>query len=149
MTTPTTTNPTNVTIPGSAPNEAGAAAEPQTGSFLARLANQIGTRASATTIVGTPIEREGVTVVPVARASWGFGGGSGSGGGEGQGNGEGSGGGGGANVRPVGYIEMKNGQASFRAIYDPNAVLRLAAALATAVALALALRLVGRVTRGR
>ncbi len=138
MTTPTTT-PTNTTVPVQTAQAAGAT---QPATILERLANQIGVRAGAASIVGAPIEREGVTIVPLARASWGFGGG-----GSGQGEHQGSGGGGGANVRPVGYIELHNGQAVFRPIYDPSAVLQVAATLATAFAFAMVLRVTARLFR--
>jgi uncharacterized spore protein YtfJ len=71
-------------------------------------------------VFGAPIDRDGVTVIPVARARWGMGGGfapkhpldRGPGG-------EPSfGGGGGTIVKPVGFIELRQGQARFRAIPD-------------------------------
>jgi uncharacterized spore protein YtfJ len=127
------------------PTQIGASA-PAT--FVERLANQVGLRVGATTIVGTPIERDGVTVVPMARASCGFGGGSGSGG-EGQQRGEGTGGGGGANVRPVGYIEIKNGQATFRPIVDPNTMLQVALMFAGTFAVLAGLRAVRRILAGK
>lgn len=123
-----------------------AAAQPP--SFVERLANQIGLRAGSTSIVGAPIEREGVTVVPLARASWGFGGGGGKGG-EGANAGEGSGGGGGASVRPIGYIELKNGTTTFHPVFDPNTILQVGATLATGVAIAMVLRVLSRLIRGR
>lgn len=143
MTIPTTPTPTTPATPSVQPSPSGLAATQST-TFLERLANQMGVRAGAASIVGSPIERDGVTVVPVARASWGFGGGGG-----GQGENQGSGGGGGASVRPVGYIELKNGQAIFRPIYDPSTVLRVAATFATAFAIAMLLRLTARFVRGR
>lgn len=143
MTTPTTTN---ANINSTTPTPLAPEATP----FLERLASQIGNRAGASTIVAAPIERGGITVVPVARASWGFGGGSGSGGSpDAQGTGEGSGGGGGVSVRPVGYIEIKDGQATFRPIFDPNILLQFAATLGTTLALAMVLRVTSRLVRGR
>ncbi len=138
MTSPTTTN----TSGGSTMSHASQASA-ESPSFLERLANQMGLRAGTTSIVGAPIEREGVTVVPIARATWGFGGGGGRGG-EGANAGEGSGGGGGVNVRPVGYIELRNGEATFHPVYDPNTVLQIAATVATGVALAMTLRMLAR-----
>lgn len=145
MTTPTDMS-ANATTNASA--MASQSVPAQVPSFLERLANQMGMRAGTTSIVGAPIERDGVTVVPVARASWGFGGGGGHGG-EGKNAGEGSGGGGGATVRPVGYIELKNGQATFHPVFDPNTVLQLAGMVATAVALAMVLRVTTRLIRGK
>jgi uncharacterized spore protein YtfJ len=45
--------------------------------LLSVLAERVGTRFSATTVFGTPVERDGVTVVPVAAARFAFGGGAG------------------------------------------------------------------------
>jgi uncharacterized spore protein YtfJ len=77
-----------------------------------RLAQQLGTHVTAQTIYGTPVEREGITVIPVARAIYGFGGGGGSKGNEG----EGSGGGAGVGLTPIGYIELTGGTSRFRPI---------------------------------
>ncbi len=81
--------------------------------FVDRLAQRLGSTASAATIFGTPVERGDVTVIPVAKAANGFGGGSGSKGGD-----EGSGGGGGVRVAPVGYIEMRPGAVRYTPIRD-------------------------------
>jgi uncharacterized spore protein YtfJ len=78
-----------------------------------RLAERMGAQARASTIYGEPIERGGVTVIPVARAMWGFGGGAGN-----RSTQEtGSGGGGGMLLTPVGYIEISNGQTRYRPIF--------------------------------
>ncbi len=42
---------------------------------LTRLAERLGATAAASAVFGTPVERNGVTVIPVARVRWGFGGG--------------------------------------------------------------------------
>jgi len=68
--------------------------------------------ADARTVYGAPVERDGATIIPVARIRYGFGGGSGAKASEGRG----SGAGGGANIAPVGYIEMRNGLVRFRRI---------------------------------
>ncbi|QNH60989.1 spore germination protein GerW family protein [Hymenobacter sediminicola] len=81
-------------------------------SLVERLAQQLGASASAQTIFGTPVERNGVTVIPVARAIYGFGGGGGSKVSEG----EGSGGGAGMALTPIGYIELTEGRSRFRPI---------------------------------
>ena len=70
------------------------------------------------TVFGDPVEREGITVIPVAKARFGFGGGGGAGGREGE-EGSGGGGGGGALVNPVGYIELHDGAARFKRISSP------------------------------
>lgn len=82
-------------------------------SFLDRLAQRLGGTANAATVFGAPVERGDVTVIPVARAAYGFGGGGGTRSGE-----EGSGGGGGVRVAPVGYIEIRSGVVLYRPIRD-------------------------------
>jgi uncharacterized spore protein YtfJ len=84
-------------------------------SFVERLADRVGARAGAATVFGEPVERDEITVIPVARAGWGFGGGSGTGPG---GEGGGEGGGGGAVAWPVGYIEIRGQETRFRPIVD-------------------------------
>ena len=72
--------------------------------FLDRMAQRLGGTANAATIFAAPIECGEVTVIPVAKAMYGFGGGDGT-----KQNEQGSGGGGGVRVIPVGYIEIRNG----------------------------------------
>ncbi len=104
--------------------------------LVERLADRLGSSAHATAVFGEPIERDGVTVIPVAKARWGFGGGGGrplAHPGEGPGEqpagreGEGSGGGGGVAVAPVGFIEVSGDGARFRRIVDEGAIVTLAA----------------------
>lgn len=83
-------------------------------SFIERLARKIGAAANAKYIYGEPVERDGVTVITVAKAAYAFGGGSGR-----QESEEGSGGGGGVKLTPIGYIEIKNGKTRFRRTRDP------------------------------
>ena len=99
--------------------------------FVETLAERIGTRFGSTAVFGEPVEAEGVTVIPVARATWGFGGGTGT---RPESEGEGEGGGGGGSTSPVDFIELRDGKASFRPIVDPRpfafaAALGLAAGL--------------------
>jgi uncharacterized spore protein YtfJ len=47
--------------------------------LLERVGETVGKRAQASAVFGEPVQREGVTVIPVARARFGFGGGGGSG----------------------------------------------------------------------
>ncbi|HZL65535.1 MAG TPA: spore germination protein GerW family protein [Thermoleophilia bacterium] len=117
-----------------------AAADPF-GDGFSRLAERLGASASASSVFGEPVERDGVTVIPVARVRWGVGGGSGRGTGRGRGRGrgkaaandaneqneqnEGTGGGGGVQASPLGFIELRDGQARYRRVHDP---LRLAIA---------------------
>jgi uncharacterized spore protein YtfJ len=91
-----------------------ATAEPAT--FLERMAEKFGLHARSAAVFSEPIEKDGVTVVPVAKVRWGFGGGGGSK----EGGQQGSGGGGGMNVTPVGYIELKDGQTQFKPIRDAS-----------------------------
>ena len=75
------------------------------------MAEKLGAVAKAATVFGEPVERDGVTVIPVAKARWGFGGGAGRSKDE-----DGAGGGSGVTVTPVGFIEIKNHEANFRPI---------------------------------
>ena len=84
-----------------------------------------GGAASAKAVFGEPVERDGVTVVPVARVRYGVGAGGGRGPGRrkkgeaGEGEQVGYGHGGGVQAAPVGYIELSGGKASYRRIADP------------------------------
>lgn len=91
-------------------------------SFVERIAENLGGAANASRIYGAPVERDGVTIIPVSKASYGFGGGSGKKSGE-----EGAGGGGGVMLTPVGYIEMKQGETRFRSLRDPQAAVKIVA----------------------
>ena len=97
--------------------------------YLAELAERLGITAKAVQIFGAPVERDGVTVVPVARARWGMGGGVGTG----RHDSGGFGGGGGVQIEPAGYIEIKDGASCFRPIREPRMV--MGAALAAGVLL--------------
>jgi uncharacterized spore protein YtfJ len=97
--------------------------------LLSMLAERIGARLGAATVFGAPVERDGVTVVPVAVARFGFGGGSGSDPGKGQ---EGEGGGGGGMVSPTGYIELKEGRSRFVPVVHPARMLALVLGAAVA-----------------
>ncbi|MCZ2111612.1 MAG: sporulation protein [Dehalococcoidia bacterium] len=107
---------------------------------LDTLASRIGAHADAAAVFGDAVERDGVTVIPVAKVRWGFGGGAGSGADTTSGaldSGEGAGGGGGVLASPLGFIEIRNGVATFHRIKDPvaNVPLIVAAAFVTWVAL--------------
>jgi uncharacterized spore protein YtfJ len=104
--------------------------------LLERLAQQIQVNANAKQVYGEPVERDGTTVIPVAKVQWGFGGG-----GIGRGAAERGGGGGGARAYPTGFIELRDGKAEFRPIADPMTPAILAAAgLAAGLLLANLLR---------
>jgi len=79
--------------------------------FIGTMAEKLGAVARAATVFGEPVERAGITVIPVAKARWGFGGGAGR-----RKDEDGAGGGGGVQVTPVGFIEIKNRAANFRPI---------------------------------
>lgn len=100
--------------------------------LLRRIGQTVGDRAKVSTVFGEPVERDGITVIPVAKARFGFGGGGGAGASGGE-EGSGGGGGGGALVSPVGYIEVRDGSARFRRISTPVDLLALvvAASIAT------------------
>lgn len=101
--------------------------------FVERLLERMGAGASARAVFGDPVERDGVTVIPVARVAWGAGGGGGAGTtskGEKSDVGEGGGGGGGLNARPFGYIEVSDGQARFVQFRDPASFVPLVLAAA-------------------
>ncbi|NUR42600.1 MAG: sporulation protein [Streptomyces sp.] len=86
--------------------------------LLERLAEKLGGKATVGAVYGEPITRDGVTVVPVARVSFGFGGGAGQESGAAR-SADGGGGGGGVDARPLGYIEIRNGTAVYKPIRDP------------------------------
>lgn len=106
------------------------------GNFRERLAHRIGGGVRATTIFGEPVEKDGITIIPVARARWGFSGGGSSGGNTSENQkGEGMGGVGGVKVSPAGYVEVKNGRARFHPIYDPAMVTQIIVASGVVAAL--------------
>ena len=80
--------------------------------FLTTIAEKLGAAAKASLVFGEPVERDGVTVIPVAKSRWGFGGGAGK-----TKHEYGSGGGGGTLVTPIGFIEITNGGARFQRIH--------------------------------
>jgi uncharacterized spore protein YtfJ len=96
--------------------------------LLEQIGQTVGQKAQASTVFGEAVEREGVTVIPVAKARFGFGGGGGRGKrGEAE-QGAGGGGGGGAVVSPIGYIELHGGSAEFKRITTPRDLLALVVA---------------------
>lgn len=99
---------------------------PAPGGFFEKLAEKLGAAAQAAHIFGEPVERDGVTVIPVATARWGLGGGGGKRGLAGRH--EGMGGGGGVIVQPAGYIEIKGNETRYRPIVNPRVVIGAALA---------------------
>jgi uncharacterized spore protein YtfJ len=100
--------------------------------LLQRIGSTVGERVSVSTVFGEAVEREGITVIPVARARFAFGGGGGGGRREGE-EGSGGGGGGAAIVNPAGYIEVRDGAAQFRRIFNPVDLLFVAMAASLGV----------------
>lgn len=105
--------------------QAAEAAESRADHLIQRIADKVGVTVKASTIFGDAAERDGLTVIPVAKARWGFGGGGGTGQ---EGGGSGGGGGGGMTISPVGYIELRGGQSTFCLIRDPLSYVPLALA---------------------
>ena len=111
----------------------------RTDEILAALAERLGATFTASSVFGTPVERDGVTVIPVAAIRFGFGGGGGE---DASSEQRGEGGGGGGLGGPAGYIEIKDGESRFVPIVHPARVAVLGSGVALAAALAL------RVARG-
>jgi uncharacterized spore protein YtfJ len=92
--------------------------------LLSRLADQVATRSAASTIFGAPVERDGVTIVPVASSRFGFGAGFGEDRPKDQ---DGGGGGAGGMVVPLGHVELTDGRSRFVPVIHPARMLALLA----------------------
>jgi uncharacterized spore protein YtfJ len=103
--------------------------------LLATLADHVGAQFTASTVFGAPVERDGVTVIPVATVRLGFGGGSGADPSKGAGA-EGTGGGGGGMGAPAGYIEIRGDRTRFVPVVHPA---RMAVLVAGTILAALAI----------
>jgi uncharacterized spore protein YtfJ len=135
-------------IPSETQRQAEARAGGPAGQILERLGEKLGGKASVSAVFGEPVDREGITIIPVSRVGFGFGGGAGSRRGQGEvAEGAGGGGGGGVSATPVGYIEIRGGNATFQPIRDAR--LDAVAPLAMLVAGLAALRMVRRILRRR
>ena len=144
MTIDETTASAYEAVPGysGAVSEARKAGEPgRIDDFIERIAARVGGQASVRAVFGDAIERDGITVIPVAKVRWGFGGGAGTGPvavgpgrpaaspfsesagasdtAGGASTSSGSGGGGGVTADPIGWLEIGPGGATFRAISSP------------------------------
>ncbi|MFF5130872.1 GerW family sporulation protein [Streptomyces syringium] len=108
--------------------------------LMERLAEQLGSRASVSAVFGEPVTSGGITVIPVAEVAFGFAGGAGP---EAADTGTG---GGGAGARPRGYIEIKDGSATYKPLRAPwvDVAVPLAALLAGTVIPLLVRRLAQR-----
>ncbi len=100
--------------------------------FIERLAEIFGASINAKYIYAEPVKRDGVTVIPVAKASYGLGGGIGK-----KDTEEGGGGGGGVSLTPVGYIELKDGESRYRPTRDWLLLLPILAVTAPVILLSL------------
>lgn len=112
--------------------------------FLTRLINKVTRGANVKLIYGEPIEHDGVVVIPVGKLRWALGGGEGRDSAE-ESSGSGSGGGGGILMSPVGLIEIKDGKARFKPVFDPALIVQII--LASAFALVLLQRGVSGIIR--
>ena len=98
---------------------------------LVRTVGDIPERMGAGVCFGSPIERDGHTLIPVARVSFGYGLGFGRGVGTGQGDhghgegageGEGGGGGGGGSSSPVAVIDISREDVEIKPVQDPTRI---------------------------
>lgn len=95
--------------------EAQSAARGNVAALFERVADSIGLHAGAGAVFGEPVERDQVTVIPVAQVIIG----TGAGGGTSAEAEAGAGAGGGALTRPLGYIEVTDAGADFKPIRQP------------------------------
>lgn len=99
----------------------------ESGGLVSAIAERIGESSGVRAVFGEPVERDGVIVIPVARACWGAGGGGG-----GEGEDEGYGAGGGTIAAPHGFIEVADGKARYRRLRSPLRTVLLLAVVALA-----------------
>lgn len=71
-------------------------------------------------VFGQPLDKDGVTFIPVAKVQGGAGGGDGEGP---EGQGKGSGSGFGVNARPVGAFVLRGGEMTWRPAIDINRII--------------------------
>jgi uncharacterized spore protein YtfJ len=131
-------------IPPEARQQAEASVAGPVAEVLGQLAEKLGSKASVSAVFGQPVARDGVTIIPVARVGFGFGAGAGRGRKQAE-VAHGGGGGGGASAAPVGYIEIKAGNAVFKPVRDP--LVDVVVPLATLVAGFAAPRVMRRLLR--
>lgn len=114
--------------------------------FIERLVERIGAKASVSAVFGKPIERDDLTIIPVARVRWGFGGGAGEIPVGPVDQEAASGGGGAVTADPVGWIEIGADGVEFVSIVP--AMPSPAFVLAAGATAALVLRGLARLLRG-
>jgi uncharacterized spore protein YtfJ len=117
---------------------------------LRTVLDRLGSKLGAEAAYGTPVEKGSVTVIPIASVRWVGGLGSGrSPETDGQDAGSGSGGGGLLSVSPLGYIELIDGGAQFKAIEAPPSFPGIAVlVLASSIGAGILLRALTRLVRG-
>jgi len=101
--------------------------------MLGKLSERLGTQFSASSVFSDPVERDGITIVPVASVRFGLGGGGGE---DREKHQDGAGAGAGGTVTPIGYIELKDGRSRYVPLVHPA---RMAALTAAAVLAGLAI----------
>ena len=84
------------------------------------LAHSMERVVNARTVYGEAVTHEGITVIPVARASW-----FGAGGGDRGVKEGGSGLVGALRIKPVGYVEIKDGETRFKGFFDMGVVVQI------------------------
>ncbi len=84
--------------------------------LLERLADELGGRSPVTVVYGEPVTTEGVTIIPVTEIGFGFGFSGDPGHGPGEATTDQRGGAGGVRARPRGFIEIKNGTATYKPV---------------------------------
>jgi uncharacterized spore protein YtfJ len=136
-------------IPSDAGREAEASVATPAAEVLERLAEKLGSKASVSAVFGDPVRCEGVTIIPVAKVGFGFGAGIGRRNRDAA-TAQGGGGGGGGSAAPMGYIEIKDGNAVFKPVRRPlmDTLVPLAALVAGSAAPRV-LRRLGRLRRDR
>ena len=114
-------------------NEEWAKDDTETQELIEKVARVLGRSARAEVVFGEPVERDGITAIPVATASVGLGGGPRSEGDSTEGNLVGAG----MRMSPVGYIEVGDGRVRFRRILPTWAFISIAAGIGTLASLLL------------
>jgi uncharacterized spore protein YtfJ len=92
---------------------------PTTSDLAQTLAHGMEQVVNARTVYGEAVTHEGITVIPVARASW-----FNAGGGDRSTQG-GSGLIGALRIKPVGYIEIKDGSTRFKGFFDMGVIVQI------------------------
>jgi uncharacterized spore protein YtfJ len=105
----------------------------QPSTFVADIAERVGLTSGVNAVFGRPVEKNGITVIPVARVRAGFGGGRGTR----PGSEAGEGGGGGGISLPIGFIKVTGTDATFEKLSSPGSFGRLAAGVGFGIYLAL------------